>query len=156
MDNELKIFLQSFKELENLFRVLPITEAQFEKLRGILSGIQKNAKHLALYDAITHALNARAGKWLIPVDQITGMGKVDIYDLRQANKVYGASVVDSELHKLAFQLMSISADGSVNGKNDGRNRTCRSSRSKKRCRKSCTTPLRLAKLACSSTHKPST
>ena len=107
MDNELKIFLQSFKELENLFRVLPITEAQFEKLRGILSGIQKNAKHLALYDSITHALNARAGKWLIPLEQVTGMGKVDIYDLRQANKVYGASVVDSELHKLAFQLMSV-------------------------------------------------
>jgi 2'-5' RNA ligase len=35
------------------------------------------------------------------------MAKIDIYDLRQANKVYGPLVVDSELHKLAFQLMSI-------------------------------------------------
>jgi GGDEF domain-containing protein len=35
------------------------------------------------------------------------MGKIDIYDLRQANKVYGVSVVDSELHKLAYQLMTI-------------------------------------------------
>ena len=26
MDNELKIFLQSFRELENLFQALPITE----------------------------------------------------------------------------------------------------------------------------------
>jgi GGDEF domain-containing protein/2'-5' RNA ligase len=107
MDNELKIFLQSFKELENLFQALPITEAQFQRLKGVLSDIQKNAKHLALYDSITHALNARAGKWLIPSEQIRGMAKVDIYDLRQANKVYGISVVDSELHKLAYQFMSI-------------------------------------------------
>jgi GGDEF domain-containing protein/2'-5' RNA ligase len=107
MDNELKIFLQSFQELENLFQALPITENQFQHLKGLLSGIQKNAKHLALYDSITHALNSRAGKWLIPTDQIKGMAKVDIYDLRQANKVYGASVVDSELHKLAYQFMAI-------------------------------------------------
>src|SRR5215216_4296023 len=107
MDNELKIFLQSFQELENLFQALPITEVQFEQLKSILSELQKNAKHLALYDSITHALNSRAGKWLIPVDQITGLGKVDIYDLRQANKVYGVPVVDAELHKLAYQFISI-------------------------------------------------
>lgn len=106
MDYELKIFLQSFKELENLFRALPITERQFDRLAGILTGVQQNAKHLALYDSITHALNSRAGKWLIPVEQVSGMGKVDIYDLRQANKVYGAGVVDTELHKLAYQFMS--------------------------------------------------
>ncbi len=107
MDNELKIFLQTFKELEILFQALPITNAQFQKLKGILSGILKNAKNLALYDSITHALNARAGKWLIPDDQVRGMAKIDIYDLRQANKVFGALVVDAELHKLAYQLMSI-------------------------------------------------
>lgn len=107
MDNELKIFLQSFKELETLFQTLPIADAQFQELKSALSGIQKNAKNLALYDSITHALNARAGKWLIPMDQIKGMAKIDIYDLRQANKVYGVSVVDAELHKLAFQFMSI-------------------------------------------------
>ena len=107
MDNELKVFLQSFKELENLFQALPITETQFQRLKGFVSGILKNAKNLALYDSITHALNTRAGKWLVPEEQIRGMAKVDIYDLRQANKVYGASVVDSELHKLAFQFMSI-------------------------------------------------
>ena len=107
MDNELKIFLQAFKELENLFHALPITEIQFQQLKGYLSGILKNAKNLILYDSITHALNARARKWLVPDDQIKGMAKIDIYDLRQANKVYGISVVDAELHKLAFQLMSI-------------------------------------------------
>jgi GGDEF domain-containing protein/2'-5' RNA ligase len=107
MDNELKIFLQSFKELENLFHALPITETQFQQLKGFLSGILKNAKHLVLYDSITHALNARARNWLVPDDQIKGMAKIDIYDLRQANKVYGVSVVDTELHKLAFRLMSI-------------------------------------------------
>ena len=42
------------------------------------------------------------------------------------------------------KLMSISADGSVNGKNDGRKRTFRSSRSKKRRRNSVSTPLRSA------------
>ena len=107
MDNELKIFLQSFQELETLFQALPLTEAQFEELKITLLELQKNAKHLALYDSITHALNSRAGKWLIPLDQITGLGKVDVYDLRQANKVYGVSVVDTELHKLAYQLMSL-------------------------------------------------
>ena len=107
MDIELKIFLQSFKEAENLFQALPITETQIQRLKSLLSGILENAKNLALYDSITHALNARAGKWLVPNEQIIGMAKIDIYDLRQANKVYGALVVDSELHKLAFQLMSI-------------------------------------------------
>jgi 2'-5' RNA ligase len=107
MDNEQKIFLQSFKELESLFQVLPISEAQNQRLKGILSGILKNAKNLALYDSITHALNTRAGKWLVTDEHIKGMAKIDIYDLRQANKVYGASVVDAELHKLAFKFMSI-------------------------------------------------
>lgn len=107
MDNELKIFLQSFKELENLFHALPITETQIQQLKGLVSGILKNAKNLALYDSLTHALNARAGKWLVPDDYIKGLAKIDIYDLRQANKVYGAPVVDQELHKLAYRFMSI-------------------------------------------------
>jgi GGDEF domain-containing protein/2'-5' RNA ligase len=76
-------------------------------LKGFLSGTQKIAENLALYDPLTHALNARAGEWLVPNDHIKGMAKIDIYDLRQANKVYGVSVVDSELHKLAYHLMSI-------------------------------------------------
>ena len=33
MDNELKIFLQSFKELENLFQALPISENQVQELK---------------------------------------------------------------------------------------------------------------------------
>jgi len=108
MDNELKVFLQAFKELENLFQALPITESQNRLLTGLLAGLQTNAKNLALYDSITHALNTRAGKWLMPDEHtLKGLAKIDIYDLRQANKVYGALVVDSELHKLAYQLMSI-------------------------------------------------
>jgi len=107
MDNELKIFLQSFKELENLFQALPIAQAQIQELKDRVAGIQQTAKDLAIYDSITHALNARAEKWLVPREQIKGMAKIDIYDLRQANKVYGALVVDSELHKLAYQFMSI-------------------------------------------------
>lgn len=107
MDNELKIFLQSFKELEYLFQVLPIHESQIQELKRLVSAAFKNAKSLALYDSITHALNARAEKWLIPPDQVRAIAKVDIYDLRQANKVYGALVVDSELRKLAFQFMSV-------------------------------------------------
>jgi len=108
MDNELKVFLQAFKEVEHLFHTLPITASQSQLLMGLLSNIQKNAKTLALYDPITHALNGRAGKWLIPDEHgLKGMAKVDIYDLRQANKVYGASVVDAELHKLAYRLMSV-------------------------------------------------
>ena len=107
MDNELKIFLQSFRELEILFQALPIDETQVQRLKGSLSGILKNAKNLALYDSITHALNTRAGKWLITPDQIMGMAKIDIYDLRQANRVFGALIVDAELHKLAYQLMAV-------------------------------------------------
>ena len=106
MDNEQKVFLQAFKEMENLFQALPITESQIQQFTGILSGILKNARNLALYDPVTHALNMRAGKWIVPSEH-TGMAKVDIYDLRQANKVYGTSAVDLELHKLAFQFMYV-------------------------------------------------
>jgi GGDEF domain-containing protein/2'-5' RNA ligase len=107
MDNEKEVFLRSFKELENQFQTLPVSETQIQRLNGLLAGTQKIAENLALYDPLTHALNARAGEWLMPIDQITGMAKIDIYDLRQANKVYGITVVDSELHKLAYHLMSI-------------------------------------------------
>lgn len=97
----------AFKDLENQFQRLPIAESQTQRLKDHLSGIQKLAENLALYDPITHALNTRAGQWLVPNEHIKGMAKIDIYDLRQANKVFGISVVDSELHKLAYQLMSI-------------------------------------------------
>ena len=107
LDHEKEIFLRSFKDLENQFQILPVPETQLQRLKSMLSGIQKTAENLALYDPLTHALNTRAGEWLIPKDQIKGMAKIDIYDLRQANKVYGVAVVDSELHRLAYQLMSI-------------------------------------------------
>src|SRR5215216_6970267 len=107
MDDELESFLLAFKGLENQFQRLPIAESQTQRLRDQLSGIKKIAENLALYDPITHALNTRAGKWLVPNEHIKGLAKVDVYDLRQANKVYGVSVVDSELHKLGYQLMSI-------------------------------------------------
>ena len=107
IDHEKEIFLRSFKNLENQIQVLPVPEMQLQRLRSMLSGIQKTAENLALYDPLTHALNTRAGEWLIPKDQIKGMAKIDIYDLRQANKVYGVAVVDAELHRLAYQLMSI-------------------------------------------------
>ena len=106
-DNEKEVFLRSFKKLENQIQVLPVSETQIQGLKSQLSGIQKTAENLALYDPLTHALNARAGEWLIPKEQIKGMAKIDIYDLRQANKVYGVAVVDSELHRLAYQLMSV-------------------------------------------------
>jgi len=107
MDNEKEIFLRSFKELDSQFQGLPVSESQVQQLMGLLSGIQKTAENLALYDPLTHALNTRAGEWLIPNEHIKGMAKIDIYDLRQANKVYGVPVVDTELHKLAYHLMSI-------------------------------------------------
>jgi GGDEF domain-containing protein len=106
-DNEKEIFLRSFKKLEKQIQVLPVSETQVQQMKSLLSGIQKTAKNLALYDPLTHALNTRAGEWLIPKEQIQGMAKIDIYDLRQANKVYGVAVVDSELHRLAYQLMSL-------------------------------------------------
>jgi GGDEF domain-containing protein/2'-5' RNA ligase len=107
MDNEKEVFLRSFRELENRFQALPVSEAQIERLKKLLSGTQKTAKTLALYDPLTHALNTRAEEWLVPRDQIKGMAKIDIYDLRQANKVYGVTVVDAELHKLAYMLISM-------------------------------------------------
>jgi GGDEF domain-containing protein/2'-5' RNA ligase len=107
MDHELESFLQAFKKLENQFQVLPVSETQTQRLNRALAGIQKTAENLALYDPLTHALNMRGSNWLVPHQHIKGMGKIDIYDLRQANKVYGVAVVDSELHKLAYQLMSI-------------------------------------------------
>lgn len=107
MDRELESFLQAFKKLENQVQHLPVSDAQVQRLIRMLTGIQKTAENLALYDPLTHALNIRGSNWLVPHEHIRGMGKIDIYDLRQANKVYGVSIVDSELHKLAYQLMSI-------------------------------------------------
>lgn len=107
MDKEKELFLRSFKEVEVRFQNLPIAESQIQRLQGQLLGIQKIAEDLALHDPLTHAFNTRGADWLVPNEQIKGIGKIDIYDLRQANKVYGVSVVDTELHKLAYQLMSI-------------------------------------------------
>src|SRR5512134_4011720 len=107
MDKEKELFLRSFKELEHRFQNLPIAESQIQRLAGMLSAIEQTAKNLALYDPLTHALNKRGGGWLVPHEYVKGLGKIDIYDLRQANKVYGVSVVDSELHKLAYLLMTI-------------------------------------------------
>ncbi|RPJ28696.1 MAG: GGDEF domain-containing protein [Chloroflexi bacterium] len=78
-----------------------------QRLKGFLSAIRQTAEDLALYDPLTRALNTRGRRWLVQDEHIKGMGKIDIYDLRQANKVYGVSVVDAELHKLAYQLMTI-------------------------------------------------
>lgn len=107
VDDELKIFLQAFRELENLFQALPINTTQVPQLSSILASIQQNAQHLAMHDSITHALNARAGKWFLFDQSLKGIARIDIYDLRQANKVYGASAVDLELQKLAYQFMSM-------------------------------------------------
>ena len=106
MDSELKVFQQAFKELESLFQVLQISENELRELKDLLAVLQRTAEDLAVYDTITHALNARGGKWLIPTDQLKGLAKIDIYDLRQANKVYGALAVDNELHKLSYLFMS--------------------------------------------------
>src|SRR5215208_6451722 len=107
MDSEKENFLRSFKELDSQFQSLPIAESQIQRLKCGLAAIQKTAESLALYDPLTHALNGRAGEWLVPNEHVIGMGKIDIYDLRQANKVFGVSVADSELHKLAYHLISI-------------------------------------------------
>src|SRR5512146_502742 len=107
MDFEHESFLLAFKRLENQFQRLPVAETQREQLGQSLSRIRKTAEDLALYDSLTHAFNTRGGRWMVLDEEIKGMGKIDIYDLRQANKVYGVSVVDDELHKLAYQLMTI-------------------------------------------------
>lgn len=107
MDFELESFLLAFKKLENQFQTLPVSETQTQQLKQSLARIHNTAEDLAMYDPLTHALNTRGRRWLVPSEQIKGMGKIDIYDLRQANQVYGVSMVDSELHKLAYQLMSI-------------------------------------------------
>ena len=52
--------------------------------------------------------------------------------------------------------MSISAEGSVNGKNDGRKRMRMSSRSKKLRRNSVSVPFRSANVTSRSIHRPST
>ena len=111
MDFELESFLLAFKKLENQFQELPVGKTQQEQLQQALARIKKTAEDLAMYDSLTHALNTRGRRWLVPDEQIRGMGKIDIYDLRQANKVYGVAVVDSELHKLAYQLKQVFTAG---------------------------------------------
>lgn len=110
MDLEHESFLLVFKKLEEQLQILPVSDAHRQRLKAILREIQQTAENLALYDPLTHALNTRGRRWRVQDENIKGMGKIDIYDLRQANKVYGVSVVDSELHKLAYQLMTIFTD----------------------------------------------
>src|SRR5512138_3567773 len=104
MDFELESFLLAFKKLENQFQALPVADPQRQQLQQSLARIRKTAEDLALYDSLTHALNTRGRRWLVLDEQVKGLGKIDIYDLRQANKVYGVAVVDAELHKLAYLL----------------------------------------------------
>ena len=75
MDNELKIFLQSFKELENLFQALPISESQIQELKNLVSGILKNAKNLALYDSDYTCLEHPGGKMADPCGANQGDGE---------------------------------------------------------------------------------
>lgn len=73
----------------------------------LLVRLQNQAERFATQDEVTHALNRRGEEWFVPIDKICSVAKIDLYDMRQANRVYGVSAVDKELRRLSYGLKSL-------------------------------------------------
>ncbi len=89
-----------------LFAACPAIETEIF-LSSLLQQIRLQADDLILYDAVTGAMNLRAENWFIAQAQIQAVAKVDLYDMRQANRVFGQARVDQELRRLAFLFRSV-------------------------------------------------
>lgn len=74
------------------------------RLLGDLRRAQDEAEQLATQDRVTYALNRRGAFWHLDNITIRSVAKIDMYDMRQANKVYGVSAVDTDLRRLSYQL----------------------------------------------------
>jgi GGDEF domain-containing protein/2'-5' RNA ligase len=73
----------------------------------LLLQLQNQAERFATQDEVTHALNRRGEEWFVPINKIRSVAKIDLYDMRQANRVYGVSAVDKELRRLSYSLKTL-------------------------------------------------
>jgi GGDEF domain-containing protein len=106
--------LKSLDDFRKPFQILEqqLSElAVFSELRphpvSLLRQLQTEAERYATQEEVTHALNRRGEEWYIPPDKIRSIAKIDLYDMRQANRVYGMSAVDKELRRLCYGLKTL-------------------------------------------------
>ncbi|MBD2168929.1 GGDEF domain-containing protein [Calothrix membranacea FACHB-236] len=105
------------KSLDDFRKPFHILEQQLTKLAvspelrhnpiSLLRQLQIEAERYATQEEVTHALNRRGEEWYVPRDKIRSIAKIDLYDMRQANRVYGMSAVDKELRRLCYCLKTL-------------------------------------------------
>jgi GGDEF domain-containing protein len=87
----------------------PSDQVQVDRL---VEEMYRQAHVLIFHDPVTGTLNLRAERWFVDPEQIQAVGKVDLYDLKQANRIYGYPAVDAELQRLAALFSAAFPTGS--------------------------------------------
>jgi len=97
-------FNRPFDEVYKLLLELPILNSDRANLTTVFRQTQAEIEFLATHDRITLALNRRGEWWYVNPLHIKSVAKIDIYDMRQANRVYGVAAVDSDLRRISHDL----------------------------------------------------
>ncbi|MEC4887101.1 MAG: hypothetical protein SAL70_38190 [Scytonema sp. PMC 1070.18] len=100
-------FRKPFQTLERILTEFAVSLQVKPHPIDLLLRLQNQAERFATQDEITHALNRRGEEWYVPIDKIRSIAKIDLYDMRQANRVYGVSAVDRELRRLSYGLKTL-------------------------------------------------
>ncbi len=100
-------FRKPFRILEQQFTEFAVSPELRPHPVNLLRRLQTEAEIYATQEEITHALNRRGEEWYIPIDKICSVAKIDLYDMRQANRVYGMPAVDKELRRLCYGLKTL-------------------------------------------------
>lgn len=100
-------FRKPFQILEQKLTTLTIPLQFKPNPIDLLVRLQLAAERFATQDEVTHALNRRGEEWFVAIDKICSVAKIDLYDMRQANRVYGISAVDKELRRLSYGLKTL-------------------------------------------------
>src|SRR6266545_287894 len=100
-------FRHPFQNLSRRLSELPIPIGEQTQLIADLLHIQEEAEQLATQDCVTFALNRRGAYWYTDGRPVRSVAKIDMYDMRQANKVYGVAAVDTDLRRLSYLLRQI-------------------------------------------------
>ncbi len=100
-------FRHPFQNLSRRLSELPIPIGEQTQLIADLLHIQEEAEQLATQDCVTFALNRRGAYWYTDGRHVRSVAKIDMYDMRQANKVYGVAAVDTDLRRLSYLLRQI-------------------------------------------------
>lgn len=100
-------FQAPFQELCRKILLLPLPLEIRSDIAQFIQTIQATGENIAANDSTTLALNRRGEQWFVPNEQVKSVAKIDLYDVRQANMVYGPNVVDRELRRLSCKLRQV-------------------------------------------------